>query len=415
MRSTLYLETLLPEFSSASPHAIDALETLLPEFSSASPMRSTLPTIRVHHPSPRPSRNFQVECRYTLLGNLLQSEVSKLWLRRMTSLSLPPPRHAASLANASRVFAIGANADGQCGVGSLAPQPELAGVAYLEGQGVAALACGSRHSLAVAEQGWIFAFGSNENGQLGLGTTVKAELPQVVPSLSSRRFASVAAGDSFSLALDDSGMLWGWGANEVGQLGQGDVLARRRPVPVAQNIALAAAGFSHALAFTRDGEVIAWGRNDNGQAGAPRRPVAPSGAGDEPSRFAAFDRSDRLRPQQLSLAGPAADDGRRPSLRELCGGLAHSAALSTMGSLWVWGEHRPLAPARLRSNPALEQNRRESVRAGAQTTTSRGKLTTATRAVCQATTSTVSSASRTTRTGTCRHRIPTCSCSSPSR
>ena len=87
---------------------------------------------------------------------------------------LPPAPNAANL---TRVLAMGANGAGQLGIGTLTAQRQLTSIEYLVGQGAVGVACGGRHSLVLAEQGWVFAFGSNEEGQLGLGATERAPLP----------------------------------------------------------------------------------------------------------------------------------------------------------------------------------------------------------------------------------------------
>lgn len=59
------------------------------------------------------------------------------------------------------------------------PQP----IKALAGRNVVKVACGDTHTLAVTDTGELFSFGRNQNGQLGLGTTKDAILPQPVESL----------------------------------------------------------------------------------------------------------------------------------------------------------------------------------------------------------------------------------------
>ena len=114
-----------------------------------------------------------------------------IYEKEMQAGVLPPAPNAANL---TRVLAMGANGAGQLGIGTLTAQRQLTSIEYLVGQGAVGVACGGRHSLVLAEQGWVFAFGSNEEGQLGLGATERAPLPQVVPGFSTRRLAQIAAG-----------------------------------------------------------------------------------------------------------------------------------------------------------------------------------------------------------------------------
>ena len=81
--------------------------------------------------------------------------------------------------------------------------------------------------------------------------------------------ARVAAGDSHSLSLRDDGVLWGWGANGSGQVGDGSTTSRTRPVILsgATGIRTIAAGGQHNLAIDQNGVLLAWGSNTSGQIG----------------------------------------------------------------------------------------------------------------------------------------------------
>ena len=77
-----------------------------------------------------------------------------------------------------------------------------------------AVAAGRDHALALNGDGTVWAWGSNESGQLGDGTQTGRTSPVQVSGLS--RVLDVAAGDRFSLALKEDGTVWAWGSNSVG-------------------------------------------------------------------------------------------------------------------------------------------------------------------------------------------------------
>ena len=83
---------------------------------------------------------------------------------------------------------------------------------------------------------------------------------------------AVAAGMYFSLALGNSGTVYAWGWNYLGQLGVGDRDDRRAPtkVPGVSRVRAIAAGQAHAAALA-DGALYGWGSNAEGQIGAAAR------------------------------------------------------------------------------------------------------------------------------------------------
>ena len=87
---------------------------------------------------------------------------------------------------------------------------------------------GSNHSVALSRSGRVYAWGTGYFGQHG-GLSRR---PQMVPrqiSFQKCKISQVAVGDDFSLALATDGRLWGWGSNDCGQLGLGDTRARFKP------------------------------------------------------------------------------------------------------------------------------------------------------------------------------------------
>ena len=143
------------------------------------------------------------------------------------------------------------------------------------------ISAGRGHVLAVASDGNLYAWGSNEQGQLGDGTITERHEPVRVkkPQGVSQDFTWVqaSAGHKFSLGLGSDGKIYSWGDNSYGQLGIGnkdnDSHSSPEPVNMPQN---APAGFTwkqeaaaslHALGIGSDGNLYSWGNNDHGQLG----------------------------------------------------------------------------------------------------------------------------------------------------
>lgn len=146
--------------------------------------------------------------------------------------------------------------------------------------GVAQVAAGNEHSLALLSDGRVLAWGRNQYGQLGDGTNVNRNLPVFVldpvedkPLEGMVQIASYADADS-SFALLRDGRLLAWGYNWYGTLGDASRTNRARPVFVKgiggteylTGVLQVAPGGCHTLALLSDGRVAVWGRPHRGQA-----------------------------------------------------------------------------------------------------------------------------------------------------
>ena len=131
----------------------------------------------------------------------------------------------------------------------------------------AGIAAGYFHSLAVKIDGTVWAWGKNDRGQLGDGTTTDRTTPVQVVNLAG--VVAVAAGDWHNLALKSDGTVWAWGYNNNGELGDGTTTNRSTPGQVANLTGVVAVdgGGTHSLALKGDGTVWAWGQNGGGALG----------------------------------------------------------------------------------------------------------------------------------------------------
>ncbi|ETR68383.1 MAG: hypothetical protein OMM_10587, partial [Candidatus Magnetoglobus multicellularis str. Araruama] len=123
------------------------------------------------------------------------------------------------------------------------------------------------HTLALKNDGTVWAWGYNNYGQLGDGTTTDKSSPIQVPGMDN--VIELATGYDHNLALKNDGTVWAWGLNDYGQLGDGTTTNRTSPVQISglSNVIQLAAGKYHSLALKNDGTVWTWGYNSNGQLG----------------------------------------------------------------------------------------------------------------------------------------------------
>lgn len=133
------------------------------------------------------------------------------------------------------------------------------------------------HTLALTSSGDVLSWGHNAQGQLGDGTQTNRPAPIVVDfgaHLGDSSVTSIVAGTNHSLALTDDGRIFGWGSNTNGQLGTGDTTRALHPVPAdtssipdGRTVTSIDTAQVHSAAVLDDGSVYGWGNNFNGQLG----------------------------------------------------------------------------------------------------------------------------------------------------
>lgn len=194
--------------------------------------------------------------------------------------------HSLLVTDTGRLFTFGDNSYGQLGFGAAraktqkyAPEPVPLDEWTQEAGPVRILAAGNNHNVALAAGG-LYAWGANANGQLGLGRLGDQAAPQEVRDLKGLAITSLACGAQHSLAVARKGtQVWVWGSNVQGQLGVGQespadgqhrhspsicqALSGRQGMEIVQ----VAAAACHSLALTKIGEVYTFGDNSCGQLG----------------------------------------------------------------------------------------------------------------------------------------------------
>ena len=169
----------------------------------------------------------------------------------------------------------------------------------------------STHTIHLKDDGTLWTWGNNTNGQLGNGTTTNSSVPAQLSGLTG--ITSLAAGNDYSVCLKNDGTLLAWGNNAFGQLGDGSTTQRTTPVqvPGLSGVIAIAAGYDHTVALTSDGTVWAWGNNSNGQLGDASA-------------------TQRNSPAQVSNVS---------SVTAIAAGNGFTIALASNSTVWAWGNN----------------------------------------------------------------------------
>jgi alpha-tubulin suppressor-like RCC1 family protein len=218
------------------------------------------------------------------------------------------------------VLAWGYNAQGEVGDGTSTRRPTPVRVHLPPGTTVTQVRAGCQHSVALTKSGRVLAWGENEHGQVGDGTTKNRHLPTAVKLPGGTTVTAISAGCDQNLALTKSGQVLAWGANSFGQLGDGTAKDRSKPVtvklPAGAKATIIAAGCDFSLALTSQG-LYGWGDNSAGQLGngtttSTKKPVLIS--------------------MLFRGTGPGVITG-------LFAGCLHTIALFSKGGVLAWGDN----------------------------------------------------------------------------
>lgn len=173
---------------------------------------------------------------------------------------------------------------------------------------------GGAHTMGIRNGGVLFTWGRNNNGQIGNGTNGVTiyNTPQQIGA--DTNWSKISAGNSHCLATKTDGTLWAWGRNGDGQIGVGSTNAlfnTPQQIGTENSWNKISAGDEFCLAIKNNGTLWAWGDNTYGQIG---------------------DNSvvDKTSPVQI---------GTDNNWVEISAGTDHSIALKSDGTIWVWGRN----------------------------------------------------------------------------
>ncbi len=166
------------------------------------------------------------------------------------------------------------------------------------------------HSLAIAQNGTLWAWGDNLYGCLGDGTNVNKNTPVQIGTATN--WSKISAGQEFSLAVKTDGTLWAWGLNSYSVLGNNSSSPLNVPTQVgtATDWAEVSAGVFKAVAIKTNGTLWAWGSNSNNEL---------------------------ISTVTANIIQVPTQVGTSTNWSKVDMGSGHVLAIKTNGSLWAWG------------------------------------------------------------------------------
>ena len=188
--------------------------------------------------------------------------------------------HSLAIGSNGTVYTWGSNSSGQLGNGTTNESDSPAAITLASGVTATAIAGGGAYSLAIGSNGKVYAWGFNSDGQLGNGTTTSSSTPVAITLASGVTPRTIAAGTSHSLAIGSNGTVYAWGFNNNGQLGNGTTTMSLTPVAITLasgvTATAVAAGYAHSLGIGSNGRIYAWGSNSAGQLGNGMSNTSPN-------------------------------------------------------------------------------------------------------------------------------------------
>lgn len=233
--------------------------------------------------------------------------------------------HTVALMNDGTIYAWGYNAYGQLGninnIGTDNPNPIPVKVEGLTG--VSQISAVNTQTIALMNNGTVYAWGRNQYGQLGnvtnCGTDDPNPTPLEVEGLTG--VVQVSTNGAHTVALKDDGTVYAWGYNRYGQLGNATNSGTNTPTPTPlqvtefMGVIQVIAGGYYTVALKADGTVWAWGRNNHGQLGN-----ATNSGTDTPNRT------------------PLQVDGLI-DISQISAGIDHTVAIKNDGTVYAWGNN----------------------------------------------------------------------------
>lgn len=246
---------------------------------------------------------------------LSPTSVSELAGKSISGIACGAEYSVAISASQQRVYSWGWGDFGRLGHGDCRDAFLPKSISALEGMRITACSCGDTHSVCLAEDGSLWAFGRNANGQLGLEGMEDRSTPCRVEAMKDHHVVSISCGAEHTVASTQAGEVYAWGWGRYGNMGDGEQLDRSVPtkaiLPEGHHVTSVASGWRHSMALDTRGRVLSWGWGAYGQLGHNSR-------------------NDESWPRVVEALS-------EHFISRVVGGWRHTLAIDTEGHLFSWG------------------------------------------------------------------------------
>ncbi len=180
--------------------------------------------------------------------------------------------HTCAILDDGSVWCWGRNTDGELGVGNSSNSGDWRfspnAVMMPSGTSAIAIAIGDQHSCMVVDDGRAFCWGDGNSGEIGDGSSSDRNIPTQVSGTAS--YVSISSGPQFNCAITNIGTVQCWGLNNYQQLGMGfnagnQYSPQNTALPAGIEASSLALGSEHACAVMETMSVYCWGMDDYGQ------------------------------------------------------------------------------------------------------------------------------------------------------
>nr|XP_040145087.1 protein RCC2 [Ictidomys tridecemlineatus] len=195
------------------------------------------------------------------------------------------------------------------------------------------------HSLLITTEGKLWSWGRNEKGQLGHGDTKRVEAPRLIESLSHEAIVLAACGRNHTLALTETGSVFAFGENKMGQLGLGNQTdAVPSPAQIMYNgqpITKMACGAEFSMIMDCKGNLYSFGCPEYGQLGH-------NSDGKFIARAQRIEYDCELVPRRVAIFIEKTKDGQilpvpNVVVRDVACGANHTLVLDSQKRVFSWG------------------------------------------------------------------------------